>query len=73
MSRLANHRPTSGERNQLAKTRYGAIHEDNPAGSKLARRFAKVILRKRKEPTKSRDLSYSRAFVVIKQHERNGR
>lgn len=80
MSRLANHRPTSSNRNQLRKTRYGAIHEDNPAGSKVARRFAKVILKRQraiekrtqKEPDtpkpRSKDISYERALVVRKKH-----
>ena len=76
----ANHRPISKQRNQLAKTRYGAIHEHNPAGSKRARRFAKVILRRQraiekrtmKEPDtmkpQSADISFERANVVIAKH-----
>ena len=68
MSRLANHRPTSKERNKIRKTRYGAIHDHNEAGSKLERKFAKAILRRKKEPTRSRDLSFDRAKVVIAKH-----
>jgi len=80
MSRLANHRPVSKTRNTKRKTRFGAIHEDNPAGSKFARRVAKVILRRQraiekrtmKEPDtmkpKSADISYERANVVIAKH-----
>ena len=64
MSRLANYRPRSKQRNQLRKTQTGAIHDHNEAGDKLTRRFAKAILRRKKEPTRSKDLSASRARVV---------
>lgn len=43
MSRLANHRPQRAyqDRPDAAKTRHGAIHLRNPAGSKLLRRMYK--------------------------------
>lgn len=43
MSRLANRRPVPiHERNQRAKTRAYALHEVNPAGTKMVLRFYKA-------------------------------
>ena len=65
MSRLANRRPPrSSERNRKRKTRSLAIHDHNEAGSKLSRRFAKAILRRKKEPARSRTISFDRSCVV---------
>lgn len=76
MSRLANHRTVPTDRGERRKTRYKALHEHNPAGSKLARRIAKVILRKQRaiekrttqEPEtpkpRSKQISYERALVL---------
>lgn len=80
MSRLANHRPVTGQRNTVRKTRAHAIHEHNPSGSKIARRIAKVILKRQRaiekrsnpEPEtkkpRSVDIGYERALVVAKKH-----
>lgn len=44
MKRLANRRPfrTHTDRNRVAKTRHGAIHNENPPGGKLLRKFFKA-------------------------------
>ena len=47
-----------------ARTRPHATHDANPPGSKLERRFAKVILRRAKDPATSAKVGYDRARVV---------
>lgn len=70
MSRLANRRPMkSAERNRKRKTRSLAIHEHNEPGSKLARKYAKAILRKMKSPTRSSKLSFDRALAVMARYD----
>lgn len=52
-------------RNRKRKTRSLAIHEHNEPGSKQVRRYAKAILRRKKEKTPSKNLSFERALVVL--------